>query len=267
MSRRFRVEKGARFRLSSIDPADTTPYAHHDEAAGKLEADLKRLTDLQERFYADRRHALLVVLQAIDTGGKDGTIKHVFSGLNPQGVSVTSFKAPSQDELDRPFLWRINQALPARGQIAIFNRSHYESVLVVRVHELVPPARWQERYAQINDFERELAGEGATILKFFLLIDREEQARRLQDRLADPTKRWKFQLGDVAERKRWSDYLAAYEDVLTRCSTDVAPWYLVPANHKWFRNLAVGSIIADRLEALRPRYPDPPDLPRTIDLA
>jgi len=261
----LRVRPGERLRLADVSADDT--HGHDKGDANRIVAgDLERLDDLQERIWAERRHAVLIVLQGIDTSGKDGTIRHVMQAFNPRGCRVTAFGVPTPVEAAHDHLWRIHAAAPGLGEIAIFNRSHYESVLVVRVHELVPEAQWSKRYDQINDFERELAAEGATILKFFLHIDRDEQRRRLQDRLDDPTKRWKFELGDIAERKRWDDYLAAYEDALARCSTDAAPWYLVPANHKWFRNLAVGSILVDRLDALKPRYPEVTDLPKRIDL-
>ena len=179
------------------------------------------------------------------------------SAFNPQGCSVTPFKAPSADELAHDYLWRIHRAMPGKGEIVVFNRSHYEDVLVVRVHDLVPKEVWSRRYDQINAFERLLVEEGTTILKFFLYIDRDEQRARLQARLDDPSKRWKFRLGDLEERKRWDDYTAAYEDMLDRCSTDDAPWYVIPANRKWFRNLAVAEILADTLDDLNPRYPEP----------
>ncbi len=265
LAKLLQVRPGSHPSLSKVDAGETHGY-DRDDAERIVAADLERLTSLQERIWAERRNAILILLQGIDTAGKDGTIRHVMQAFNPRGCRVTSFGVPTPVEDAHDHLWRIHAVTPAAGEIAIFNRSHYEGLLVVRVHDLVPRERWEKRYEQINDFERELADEGTTILKFFLHIDRDEQGRRLQDRLDDPTKRWKFQVGDLAERRRWDDYQAAYEDVLARCSTDVAPWYLVPANRKWFRNLAVGSIIADRLDDLDPRYPQLSNLPKTIDL-
>ena len=200
---------------------------------------------------------MLVVLQGIDAAGKDGTIRHVMGAFNPQGCPVTSFKVPSADELAHDFLWRIHRRVPGKGEIGVFNRSHYEDVLVVRVHDIVPKAVWSRRYDQINAFEQMLAEEGTTIVKFFLYIDKDEQRERFQARLDDPAKRWKFRLGDLEERKRWDDYIAAYEDALSRCSTDDAPWYVIPSNRKWFRNLAVPTSSATRSRTLDPRYPEP----------
>ena len=198
-----------------------------------------------------------MVLQAIDTGGKDGTIRHVFDGTNPQGVKVASFKRPTPVELAHDFLWRVERQTPGNGEIAIFNRSHYEDVLVVRVHGLVPEERWRRRYDHINDFERRLADEGTTILKFFLHISKEEQRERLQARLDEPHKRWKFSRGDLKERALWDDYQAAYEAVLSRTSTEWAPWYVVPADRKWYRNLVISSALVDTLDTLDPQYPEP----------
>ncbi|HVL52899.1 MAG TPA: polyphosphate kinase 2 family protein, partial [Vitreimonas sp.] len=247
-------------RLSDIDPGETFG---RDKVGARTELDegLARLRDLQERLWAEQRHKVLVVLQGIDAAGKGGTIEHVMGAMNPAGCPVTSFKAPTAPELAHDYLWRIHQRTPATGEIAIFDRSHYEDVLVVRVHELVPRDRWELRYEQINAFERMLAEEGTTILKLFLWISREEQAERLRARYADPTKRWKFRLGDLDERRRWDDYVVAFEEALSRCSTDTAPWYVIPANRKWFRNLAVAEILADTIAALDPQYPEPEDLP------
>jgi len=195
------------------------------------------------------------VLQGIDAGGKDGTIRHVMSGLNPQGVTVTSFKVPEGEEKRHDYLWRVHRAVPEWGDIGIFNRSHYEDVLVVRVHELVPKSVWSKRYDQINDFERMLSENGVRILKFFLLIGKDEQAKRFAARLDDPTKNWKFSAGDTKERKFWDDYMQAYEDAINKCSTPAAPWYVIPANHKWFRNLAVAQILRDEMRAMKLQYP------------
>jgi PPK2 family polyphosphate:nucleotide phosphotransferase len=209
-------------------------------------------------FWADGRHRLLVVLQAMDTGGKDGTVKAVFRTMHPLGVRVASFKQPSEAERAHDYLWRVHAQVPADGEITIFNRSHYEDVLVVRVHDLVPRARWERRYDHIVDFERMLADEGTTIRKFFLHISEDEQAERLQARLDDPTKTWKFALGDLDERARWDDYQRAYEEALSRTSTEAAPWYVVPANRKWYRNEVIAQVLVETLESLDLRYPDPP---------
>jgi PPK2 family polyphosphate:nucleotide phosphotransferase len=252
----LRVRPGTRVQLAKTDPGAT-----HGHTKARSEADLakgvERLTDLQDRVWAEGRQKILVVLQGIDAAGKDGTVRHVMSAFNPQGCSVTPFKAPSAEELAHDYLWRVHRRVPAKGEIAVFNRSHYEDVLVVRVHELAPKDVWSRRYDQINAFERLLVEEGTTIVKFFLYIDRDEQRARFQARLDDPAKRWKFRLGDLEERKRWDDYLAAFEDMLERCSTDDAPWYVVPSNRKWFRNLAVAEILADTIDDLKPRYPEP----------
>ena len=210
---------------------------------------------MQTVLYAEARRSVLVVLQGIDAGGKDGTIRHVMSGLNPQGVTVTSFKVPEGEEKRHDYLWRVHRAVPEWGDIGIFNRSHYEDVLVVRVHDLVPKSVWSKRYDQINDFERMLTENGVRILKFFLLISKDEQAKRLAARLEDPTKNWKFSADDTKERKFWDDYMQAYEDAITKCSTEAAPWYVIPSNHKWFRNLAVAQILRDEMRAMKLRYP------------
>jgi PPK2 family polyphosphate:nucleotide phosphotransferase len=223
--------------------------------AKELERQRRRIQGLQARLYAENERGLLIVLQAMDTGGKDGTIKHVFSGVNPQGCRVSSFKKPSAEESNHDFLWRYHKSAPARGRIGIFNRSHYEDVLVVRVKGLVPEEVWRERYRQINDFERNLSNDGVSVLKFYLHISRDEQKRRLQSRLDNPDKRWKFSSADIKERAFWDDYQAAFEDALTNCSTQHAPWYVVPANKKWYRNLVVARTIADTLAALDPHFP------------
>ena len=216
---------------------------------------LARLADLQERLWAEAAHAVLVVVQGIDAAGKDGTIRVIAGAFNPQGTPVASFKAPTPLELAHDYLWRVHQRVPAKGEIGIFNRSHYEDVLIVRVHGLVPEKRWRRRYEHIRSFEKMLTDEGVTIVKLFLAIDRDEQRARFQERVDDPTKRWKFNPGDLAERARWDDYRAAFEEMLDETSTAYAPWYLVPANRNWLRNLAVGEILADTLDALKPAYP------------
>ena len=254
----YRVEPGNRVNLAERDPGDRTGFEGGKKKGMSEQSKLReRLDELQELLYAEHAHKVLVVLQAMDAGGKDGTIRSVFEGVNPQGVKVTSFKVPTPLELDHDFLWRVHRHAPARGEIAIFNRSHYEDVLVTRVHGRVGPEVWARRYAQINDFERMLAEEGTTILKFFLHIDPEEQKARLQERLQEPRKRWKFRHADVEERKRWDDYTSAHEDALSATSTAWAPWHIVPANHNWYRNLYVVSTIVDALESLHMRYPEP----------
>ena len=253
----LRVEPGRKVKLSHHDPDETMGFSGKEAAAAIIQKNLQRLFDLQFRLYAENTHALLVVLQAMDAGGKDGTIRHVMTGLNPQGCSVTPFKVPSAEEMDHDFLWRIHKAVPARGDIGIFNRSHYEDVLVVRVHELVPKSVWSRRYEQINAFEKHLTENDVTIVKLYLHISKDEQRKRIQARIDDPQRNWKLAPSDFEERKRWDDYVRAYEDALARCSTEHAPWYVVPANHKWFRNLAVSQILIETLEELKMKFPPP----------
>lgn len=253
---RHRVPPGTAVSLAAHDPA---PTAGHDEASAKkrTKALAKQLEKLQELLYAEGRHRVLVVLQGMDTSGKDAVIRHVFDGVNPQGVSVASFKRPTPEELAHDYLWRVHRHVPGDGQITIFNRSHYEDVLAVRVHSLVPPERWGRRYRQINEFERLLSEEGTTILKFFLHISPDEQRARLQSRLDDQAKQWKFSSGDLAERARWAEYTAAYEAVLSSTSTDWAPWWVVPSDATWYRNLVVGSVMVTALEGLGMAFPPP----------
>ena len=250
------VEPGQSVDLAAIDP-DATGGLDKAEAKAALEAERTRIKALQEKLYAEHRHALLVVFQAIDTGGKDGTIRNVLEGVNPQGCRVWSFKVPSAQELDQDFLWRYHLRTPGRGLIGVFNRSHYEDVLVVRVKGLVPEETWRERYGLINDFERLLTLSGTVILKFFLHISKDEQKERLEARLADPAKHWKFDPADLVERKSWDAYQTVFNDALARCSTPYAPWHVVPANRKWARNVMVARTIADTLEAMDPRFPEP----------
>jgi PPK2 family polyphosphate:nucleotide phosphotransferase len=264
-SKRFRVKPGARVRLANFDPDDTAG-AHKHDVKKRLEENVAKLAQWHDRLYAENKRAVLLVLQGIDTSGKDGTIMHVMSGLNPQGCRVTSFKTPSALELSHDFLWRVHQAVPARGEIGIFNRSHYEDVLFVRVHKLVPASVWARRYDQINEFERLLAGSGVTVLKFFLHISKQEQLERLRARLDDPTKLWKFNPDDLKERKLWNQYMAAYEDALSRCSTEAAPWFIIPANKKWMRNLAVSQILLETFERLNPKFPRPRIDPKSFKL-
>jgi PPK2 family polyphosphate:nucleotide phosphotransferase len=252
---RYRVGPGNRTSLAAIDPDETEHYRKKKDVVKELEKQRRRIQDLQGRLYAENEQGLLIVLQAMDTGGKDGTIKHVFGGVNPQGCRVSSFKTPSAEEANHDFLWRYHKSAPAKGRIGIFNRSHYEDVLVVRVKNLVPEEVWRERYELINDFERGLTTNGITVLKFFLHISKDEQKKRLQSRLDNPDKRWKFSSNDIKERALWEAYQQAFEDALDNCSTEHAPWYVVPANKKWYRNLIVARTIADTLEAMDPRYP------------
>jgi PPK2 family polyphosphate:nucleotide phosphotransferase len=248
------AEPGKRFRLDRINPADTHSV-DREEAEKELAKDQARLLEQQNLLYAENRRSVLVVLQGMDASGKDGTIRHVMSGLNPQGVSVTSFKVPEGEAKDHDYLWRIHRALPEWGNIGIFNRSHYEDVLVVRVHELVPEKVWSRRYRHINEFERMLSDSGVRILKFLLLISKEEQEKRFQERLHDRTKHWKFSPADTKERRYWNDYRQAYEDAVRECSTEHAPWYIIPADHKWFRNLAVAQILRDAMNEMKLKYP------------
>jgi len=255
---RYRVKPGKKLNLSSWNPSDTGEFEGGKKEGEKLTAQLNtELEALQELLYAEAKHKILIVLQAMDTGGKDGVIRHVFEGVNPQGVKVASFKAPTPEELAHDYLWRIHKRVPGKGEIVIFNRSHYEDVLVVRVHNLAPPEVWGRRYAHIAAFEKLLADEGTTLLKFFLHIDLDEQKERLQARLDEPEKRWKFSTGDLAERKLWADYMAAYEDALSKTSTKAAPWYVVSANRKWFRNLVISQVIVDTLRGLDMHFPQP----------
>jgi len=255
---RYRIAPGAAVNLDDWNPRDAGEF-DKDTAKPLMKQLNERLEALQELLYAQGKHKLLVVLQATDTGGKDGTIRHVFEGTNPQGVKVASFKRPTTRELAHDYLWRVHANTPGSGEIVIFNRSHYEDVLVVRVHDLVPAERWSRRYDHINALEQLLADEGTTIVKFFLNISKAEQAERLQARLDDPSKHWKFSLGDLDERKRWGDYRKAFEEMLARTSTADSPWYVVPADRKWYRNLVVASVLVDALEGLDMSYPDPED--------
>ncbi|MBW4501066.1 MAG: polyphosphate kinase 2 family protein [Scytonema hyalinum WJT4-NPBG1] len=252
---RYRVRPEQPIVLAAIDPNTSEGYKNKKDAEDELEHQRQRLQNLQERFYAEHQRSLLIVLQAMDTGGKDGTIKHVFGGLNPQGCQVWSFKKPSDEESSHDFLWRYHQRTPQRGMISIFNRSHYEDVLIVRVKQLVPQEVWQERYQVINEFEHMLTLNNIRVIKFFLHISKDEQKRRLESRLKDPNKHWKFSSNDIKERQFWDDYQAAFEDAINNCSTAYAPWYVVPANKKWYRNLVVARTIADTLESMNPQYP------------
>jgi PPK2 family polyphosphate:nucleotide phosphotransferase len=253
---RARPLPSGKFVLSAIDPAET-PGTTKAKAARELERDAAKLGELQERLYAEGRRSLLLVLQGTDTSGKDGTISHVIRAMNPQGCKITAFKKPTPEERKHGFLWRVRRALPPPSYVGVFNRSHYEEVGIVRVHNLVPERTWRARYAQINAFEREVARRGTKIVKVFLHISFEEQARRLLARLDDPKKRWKFQPGDVEERALWDTYTAAYDDAIARCSTPIAPWHVVPADHKWYRNWAVARLLIESLREMNPQYPEP----------
>jgi PPK2 family polyphosphate:nucleotide phosphotransferase len=248
------VKPGSKLRLKRRDPADTFGKKRDDKRHQKI---LGRLRELQHLLYADKRYALLIILQALDAGGKDGTIRHVMSGVNPQGCEVVSFKAPSSEELAHDFLWRIHKCVPSRGNIGIFNRSHYEDVLVVRVHDLVPKEVWHRRYRQINDFERMLTDNGITILKLFLHISKEEQKRRFEARMRDSSRNWKLSLPDFEERQHWDNYTEAYEEVLHRCSTEWAPWFIIPSARKWLRDQMVAELVVEALDRMRLKYPPP----------
>jgi len=254
---KFRIKPGEKVDLGKIDP--DAKDGHHDKrSAAKETAEMcRKMQDLQFKLYAENQRSLLICLQAMDAGGKDGTIRHVVGPLNPQGTRVHCFKVPSAEEAEHDFLWRIHQKTPARGEIAIFNRSHYEDVLVVRVHRLVPKKVWSRRYGLINEFEKNLVEGGTHTLKFFLHISPEEQLERFKDRLEDPTRHWKISLSDYTERPLWNEYRKAYEEALSRTSTDHAPWFVIPANHKWFRNLAISSIIAETMESWDMKFPLP----------
>jgi len=262
LTKRLKVTPGSQVKLAEVDPSFHGKWKDADDAKPELDRNLSRITALQRKLYADRRHSLLVVLQGIDGAGKDGTCWHVISAMDPQGVHVQGFKQPTAEERDHDFLWRIHPHAPARGRVAIFNRSHYEDVLVARVHKIVSKEVWKPRYDFINDWEKLLAAENnTTILKFFLYISKEEQLLRFKGRRDDPARQWKISNSDYSERGLWADYIATFEDALSKCSTKHAPWFVIPANHKWFRNLAVSQIIADALDDMKLRLPEP-----TVDL-
>jgi len=256
LARALIVKPGSKVSLSDIDP-DDTHGAKKKDADETLEKQRERLGVLQYELYAESRRAVLVVLQGIDAAGKDGSIRHVMTGMNPQGVTVTPFKVPEGPEKRHDYLWRIHKAVPESGMIGIFNRSQYEDVLVARVHNLVPKDVWSQRFDQINDFERMLTETNVRIVKFMLYISKEEQAKRFRARLEDKTKRWKFSPADLKDRESWDAYIEAYDDVLRKCSTKAAPWYVIPANHKWFRNLAVAQVLVETLEDMDLKFPKP----------
>ncbi len=256
-SKELAVKPGERVKLGKWDPEETLGWQKGHKMKASLAKAVERIDKLQYLLYAEHKHALLIVLQGRDAAGKDGTIRHVMTGVNPQGCHVTSFKQPSAEESSHEYLWRVHQAVPEYGDIGIFNRSVYEDVLVVRVHNLVPKEVWSRRYDQINEFEELLNDNRVKIIKFFLHISKDEQKKRFQQRIDDPDRRWKISEADFAERKFWDDYTAAYEDALTKCNTPHAPWYIIPANKKWFRNLAVSHIITETLEAMDMKFPPP----------
>lgn len=255
MSRIHEITPGEKVNLDQITTRGKELHEHRKTAEKEFELFRQRIIELQPRLYAENKQKLLIVFQAMDAGGKDGTTRKVFTGANPQGVHVVSFKAPSKRELAHDYLWRIHHAVPPRGMIHVFNRSHYEDVLVVRVDNLVPLVVWEKRYEQINQFEKYLTETGTTILKFYLHISQEEQKERFQDRLDNPDKHWKFSLADLEKRQQWDEYRAAYNEVLTRCSKEHAPWFVIPADQKWYRNWAISKIICGTLEEMNPQFP------------
>ncbi|MDD5285856.1 MAG: polyphosphate kinase 2 family protein [Desulfuromonadaceae bacterium] len=257
----FKIKPGSSVRLDRIDPGFKDKHEDQASALDEIEKYAHRLREQQYLLYAENKRSLLIILQAMDAGGKDGTINHVLGSMNPQGTRVYGFKAPSAEEASHDFLWRIHQAAPHRGQVAIFNRSHYEDVLVSRVHNLVPKKVWSKRFDQINDFEKNLVENGTHILKFYLHISEDEQLRRFRQRIDDPARQWKISESDYMERERWDDYTKAFEEAMNKCSSKHAPWFVIPANHKWFRNLAVSQIVAETLESLKIEFPEP-----TVDI-
>jgi PPK2 family polyphosphate:nucleotide phosphotransferase len=260
---RFLVEPGAKVKLDDLDPELKSKHEAKEEALTEIQQCVRQLDDLQYQLWAEHEHSLLIVLQGLDAAGKDGTVRHVLGGMNPEGCRVTSFKTPTREELDHDFLWRVHPHAPGRGMVAVFNRSHYEDVLIARVHELVPRQVWSRRYDLINAFEETLYIENdTTIVKFFLHISKEEQLARFARRLEDPLRQWKISESDYRERELWDEYTVAFEDVLAKTSTEHAPWFIIPSNHKWFRNLAISQILVETLQAMKLRLPGP-----KVDLA
>jgi PPK2 family polyphosphate:nucleotide phosphotransferase len=253
--KKFAVDPGEKVRLAHIDPSDTGKHESHEKALPAIAKDVARMAELQYLLFADNSQSLLIVLQALDAGGKDGVVRHLFTGLNPQGTSVVGFKQPDRLEASHDFLWRAHLHAPARGEVVIFNRSHYEDVLVVRVHELVPKSVWSARYELINDFEKLLTRNGTRILKFYLHISPEEQLARFRQRLEDPARHWKISESDYSERELWPRYVDAFEEAMQRTSTKHAPWFVIPANHKWFRDLAIARIIVDTMDEMGLKLP------------
>jgi len=261
-AKKFKVDPNSKVKLDEIDAGYKGEHEDKESANAELEKHVQRLRELQYLMYAENKRSLLIILQALDAAGKDGTINHVLSAMNPQGCRVYGFKTPSPEELAHDYLWRIHQATPRKGYVAVFNRSHYEDVLVVRVHNLVPKEVWSKRYDEINAFEKQLTDNGTHILKFYLHIDKDEQLARFKQRLDDPNRHWKISESDYAEREYWHEYQKAYEDAISNCSTKDAPWFIIPSNHKWVRNLAVSQILVDALESLGMKFPAP-----TVDIA
>ena len=256
-SEKLVVPPGTKVKLADWDPDETFGFKKGSKVERLTAKSIDRLDDLQNLLWASKEYAVLIVLQSPDAGGKDGTIRHVMSGMSPQGCRVTAFKAPTPEELQHDFLWRVHKVVPAKGEVGIFNRSHYEDVLVVRVRGLAPRSVWSRRYDEINSFEQVLSESRVKILKFFLHISKEEQKERFEERLEDPSKQWKLAESDLEDRERWAEYVKAYEELLSRCSTAAAPWFIIPANKKWFRNLAVSQIIVEALERMDPKFPKP----------
>ncbi|MEM7799598.1 MAG: polyphosphate kinase 2 family protein [Chloroflexota bacterium] len=255
-----RISPNSTVKLAKIGTRAADHYSQdRDDAEKEFKKLRKELADLQFRLYAEDKRKVLVVLQALDAGGKDGTIRRVFQGVNPQGVRVTSFKGPTKEELSRDFLWRIHRNVPGNGMIGVFNRSHYEDVLIVRVQNFAPEPVWRARYEQINQFEKLLTDTGTTVLKFYLHISKDEQKERLQERLDDPTRNWKFDIGDLDQRAKWNDYQLAFEEVFLRCSPENAPWYVIPADQKWYRNLAISRVLVHTLRKMDPQFPPAPE--------
>lgn len=258
------VKPGKKIRLRDVDADAIGEYKSKEEVVARMAKLHEKLSELQEMLYAEDKQSLLVVLQAMDTGGKDGALRSLMTGVNPAGVQVTSFKAPSVEEMQHDFLWRTHKAVPPRGIIGVWNRSHYEEVLIVRVHQMVEKKVWQSRYDDINSFETLLVDNNVKMLKFYLHISKDEQKKRLQSRLDNPDKNWKFSTGDLTERKLWDDYQDAFEDAINKCSTEAAPWMIVPANHKWARNIALAEAVVAALEKMNPRYPKVDFDPKSI---
>jgi len=265
--RRFVVEPGKKFSLAKIDPQSKKPFTDKGEAKAQAARDAAAINQLQHRLFAEGKRALLVVLQGIDCSGKDGTIRSIFNECGPIGVSVSPFKAPSEEERAHDYLWRIHKAVPAKGFIGIFNRSHYEDVLIVKVKQLMPAEVIERRYEEINRFEKHLSENGTCILKFMLHISKDEQAERLRERVADPTKQWKFNPTDLSDRALWNEFMAAYEIAVTCCSTSHAPWYVIPGDYNWVRNAAIARIVRETLEQMNPQYPKPEWDPKTIEIS
>ncbi len=256
----YRIKPGEVVEIAKLDPdGEASAGVKKEHAKDETKNLVQKLDALQEQLFAEHVHKLLIILQAMDTGGKDGVIRRIFEGVSPSGVRVAHFRQPSQEEIDHGFLWRIYKQIPATGEMVIFNRSHYEGVLVERVHKLVPEPVWQARYQEINEFEQILSDEGITILKFFLNIDSNEQKQRMEERLADPTKEWKFSVDDIQERSFWNEYMKAYETALNRTSTTYSPWYAVPSNHRWLRDLVVSKVVVETLESFKMKYPRLPE--------